>query len=556
MWSENSTAVDPFTDLETRNEITRASDAIGVPILVGGMVDSSREKEVLNQGIVWQPGVGGGDRYTKRHPVPYGEYIPYRGSFIPDTYGQLALIPRDMARGTSLEPLRIAGARVADAICFDVSYDDAIHGQVANGGQLITVQTSNAMFINTAQIDQQFEISRLRAIETGRYVVVAAINGVSGIIAPDGEVRRVGRSAHPRRHRRRRHAGRRADTRRWRWVRGPDASSSASRLSRLRSFRSRIVVRDGRIRLAALSTREGRPVSTSDSSIGLGRIVMVIPTFNEADQPGAHRRPAAQAQPDVDMLVVDDNSPDGTGDIADRLAAADRQVQVLHRTAKGGLGAAYLHGFAVALEQGYDVIGEMDADGSHQPEQLAPAARRRSRDADLVIGSRYVPGGSIINWPRRRELLSRGGNLYVRLLLGMGVKDATAGFRVFRRQTLEKIDLASVTSTGYVFQTDMAYRTIIAGLKVVEVPIEFIERVRGDSKMSGQVASESLKKITAWGLRERREQLRRALRRRDSRKALRGSAHEPDAGSPHGCSWWPSWWCRWSRSSCSSRSGR
>lgn len=188
VWSENATAVDPFTDDEARNEIDTASDAIGVPILVGGMVESSREKEVLNQGIVWQPGVGGGDRYTKRHPVPYGEYIPYRGSFIPDTYGQLALIPRDMARGTSLEPLRIAGARVADAICFDVSYDDTIHGQVANGGQFITVQTSNAMFITTAQIDQQFEISRLRAIETGRYVVVAAINGVSGIIAPDGEV--------------------------------------------------------------------------------------------------------------------------------------------------------------------------------------------------------------------------------------------------------------------------------------------------------------------------------------------------------------------------------
>ena len=188
LWSENSTAVDPFTDNEARDQIDRASDAIGVPILVGGMVESSREKEVLNQGIVWRPGVGGGDRYTKRHPVPYGEYIPYRGSFIPDTYGQLALIPRDMARGTSLEPLRIDGTRIADAICFDVSYDDVIHGQVANGGQLIAVQTSNAMFINTAQIDQQFEISRLRAIETGRYVVVAAINGVSGIIAPDGEV--------------------------------------------------------------------------------------------------------------------------------------------------------------------------------------------------------------------------------------------------------------------------------------------------------------------------------------------------------------------------------
>ena len=191
VWSENSTAVDPFADSETRSAIDRASDAIQVPILVGAMVDSPREKEVLNQGIVWQPNLGGGDRYTKRHPVAYGEYIPFRGSFVPDTYGQLALIGRDMARGTSLEPLRIAGARVADAICFDVSYDDVITGQVARGGQLITVQTSNAIFIHTAQIDQQFEISRLRAIETGRYVVVAAINGVTGIIAPDGEVVKV-----------------------------------------------------------------------------------------------------------------------------------------------------------------------------------------------------------------------------------------------------------------------------------------------------------------------------------------------------------------------------
>lgn len=256
-------------------------------------------------------------------------------------------------------------------------------------------------------------------------------------------------------------------------------------------------------------------MSTSDSTVGLGRVVMVVPTFNEASNLELIVDRLRTAQPTVDVLVVDDNSPDGTGDIADRLAAADPQVTVLHRTAKGGLGAAYLHGFAVALEMGYDAIGEMDADGSHQPEQLHRLLEALV-DADLVIGSRYVPGGSVVNWPRRRELLSRGGNLYVRLLLGMGVKDATAGFRVFRRHTLEKIDLASVTSTGYVFQTDMAHRTIMAGLKVVEVPIEFIERVRGDSKMSGQVASESLKKITVWGINERKQQLRRALRRRRS----------------------------------------
>jgi len=240
---------------------------------------------------------------------------------------------------------------------------------------------------------------------------------------------------------------------------------------------------------------------------------MVVPTYNEATNLELILARVRQAQPGVDVLVVDDNSPDGTGDIADRIAAADPQIQVLHRAAKSGLGAAYRHGFAVALEQGYDVIGEMDADGSHQPEQLHRLLIALGL-ADLVIGSRYVPGGSVVNWSRRRELLSRGGNLYVRLLLGMGVKDATAGFRVFRRATLEKIDLASVTSTGYVFQTDMAHRTLMAGLTVVEVPIDFVERERGHSKMTGQVATESLKKITAWGLQERRNQLRHAVHER------------------------------------------
>ena len=184
------------------------------------------------------------------------------------------------------------------------------------------------------------------------------------------------------------------------------------------------------------------------------------------------------------MLVVDDESPDGTGRIADELARADPQVHVLHRAAKGGLGAAYLHGFAWALDEGYDVIGEMDADGSHQPEQLHRLLTALD-DADLVIGSRWVPGGSVVNWPRRRELLSRGGNLYVRLLLGI------VGARRDRR--LPAVPAPDPgedrpgegESTGYVFQTDLVARTLNAGLTVREVPIEFVERVRGDSKMSG-----------------------------------------------------------------------
>jgi dolichol-phosphate mannosyltransferase len=250
-------------------------------------------------------------------------------------------------------------------------------------------------------------------------------------------------------------------------------------------------------------------MSQGSPAAGLGRVVMVIPTYNEAANLTWIVERLRAAVPDVDVIVVDDGSPDGTGRIADGLAAADPQVSVVHRSEKAGLGAAYLHGFAVALEAGYDVVGEMDADGSHQPEQL-PALLAALHHADLVIGSRWVPGGSIVNWPRRREALSRGGNLYVQLLLGIGVRDATSGFRLFRRQTLEKIDLQSVESAGYVFQTDLAARVVRAGMTVREVPIEFVERVRGDSKMSGAVAVESLRRITAWGERDRVRRVRRA----------------------------------------------
>lgn len=248
---------------------------------------------------------------------------------------------------------------------------------------------------------------------------------------------------------------------------------------------------------------------------------MVVPTYNEALNLEVIIERLRRVEPDVDVLVVDDNSPDGTGAIADELAARDEHVTVLHRRGKEGLGAAYLHGFALALDRGYDVIGEMDADGSHQPEQLHRLLGALT-EADLVIGSRWVPGGSIVNWPRRRQLLSRGGNLYTRALLGISVRDATAGYRLFRRSTLERIQLDTVTAAGYVFQAEMAYRTLRAGLRVTEVPIEFIERERGDSKMSAQVAVESLKRITRWGIGQRIRRVHAAvIRERPSPRADR-----------------------------------
>ena len=242
------------------------------------------------------------------------------------------------------------------------------------------------------------------------------------------------------------------------------------------------------------------------------RVAVLIPTYNERDNLPLVVERVRAAVPSADVVVLDDNSPDGTGDIADELAAADDHVKVLHRQGKEGLGAAYLAGFAWALERGYDAVVEMDADGSHRPEHL-PTMLEVAADADLVIGSRYVRGGKIVNWPIDRKAISMAGNLYIKVILGMPVNDATAGYRVYRAETLRTIGLGQVESAGYVFQTDLTVRTVRAGLTVVEVPITFIEREIGVSKMDGDVVRESMARITRWGLTHRRRQVRGLLDR-------------------------------------------
>jgi dolichol-phosphate mannosyltransferase len=233
-----------------------------------------------------------------------------------------------------------------------------------------------------------------------------------------------------------------------------------------------------------------------------GRALVVIPTYDEIESLPVVVSGVRAAAPDVDILVADDNSPDGTGALADQLAASDEHVHVLHRPGKQGLGAAYLAGFAWGMERGYEVLVEMDADGSHRPEDL-PRLLAALSDADLVIGSRWVDGGEVENWPRARELLSRGGNSYTRLLLGMPVHDATAGFRAFRRSTLEAIELDTVESQGYCFQVDLTRRVVAQGLRVTEVPITFVERRLGASKMSRAIVGEALWRVTVWGVQSR-----------------------------------------------------
>lgn len=244
---------------------------------------------------------------------------------------------------------------------------------------------------------------------------------------------------------------------------------------------------------------------------GVGRVVVIIPTYNEAENVRLITGRVREAVPEVDVLVADDNSPDGTGDIADELAANDPQIKVLHRRGKEGLGKAYIAGFEWAREHGYDAVVQMDADGSHAPEEL-PLLLNALRDADAVIGSRYVKGGKVVNWPAHRWLLSRGGNIYIAMALGMGIKDATGGYRAYRLSVLDKSELDSMQSSGYSYQVEMTHRINRNGFNIVEVPIRFAEREHGASKMSGSIVKEAMWRVTVWGAKARANAVRRAFK--------------------------------------------
>ncbi|EME22133.1 polyprenol monophosphomannose synthase [Rhodococcus triatomae] len=250
----------------------------------------------------------------------------------------------------------------------------------------------------------------------------------------------------------------------------------------------------------------GKPSGDKPSSSTL----VIIPTYNESENIALIIGRLHAAVPGAHVLVADDGSPDGTGDIADKLAADDTEgrIHVMHRTEKNGLGAAYIAGFQWALERDYQVVVEMDADGSHAPEQLHRLLDKIDEGADVVAGSRYVPGGSVVNWPRRREILSRGGNIYSQLALGVKIKDITGGYRAYRRVVLETLDLGAIESAGYCFQIDMGWRALQAGFTMVEVPITFTEREFGESKMSGNIITEAFTKVLGWGMANRWRKLR------------------------------------------------
>ncbi len=231
---------------------------------------------------------------------------------------------------------------------------------------------------------------------------------------------------------------------------------------------------------------------------GARRALICLPTYNERENLGPIAVAILAATPEVDVLVIDDGSPDGTGQLADELAAREPRVHVLHRTKKEGLGRAYLAGFAWALARDYALVLEMDADFSHDPKYL-PAMLAKAGEADLVLGSRYVPGGGTVNWGLGRKILSRGGSLYARTILGVRVRDLTGGFKCFRREVLEAIDLATVECSGYAFQIELTYRALLKGFRVAEIPIVFADRRVGQSKMSRRIVLEAIAKV--WSIR-------------------------------------------------------
>jgi glycosyltransferase involved in cell wall biosynthesis len=233
------------------------------------------------------------------------------------------------------------------------------------------------------------------------------------------------------------------------------------------------------------------------------RGLVILPTYNEAGTIEEVIRRTLAATPDVDLLVVDDASPDGTGKIADRIAVGEPRLQVMHRPAKGGLGPAYLEGFRDGLDRGYDLLLEMDSDLSHDPGDVARLLEA-SGSADLVIGSRYVPGGSTVNWSPFRRVLSRAGTMYAKTMLGLPLADATSGFRSYRRAVLESIPLAEIRSEGYAFQIEMAWRSWTLGFRAREIPIVFTERREGASKMSRRIVGEALWRVFVWAFRRSR----------------------------------------------------
>jgi hypothetical protein len=374
----------------------------------------------------------------------------------------------------------------AAPICFENSFPAVTRAIVDEGAGFVVVPVNNASYGFTAASAQHLQMSQMRAIETGRWYVNAAISGISAFVDPGGRVVTSAGLFEPAILR---HTIRAADERTW-YVRLGD-------LLPWLGLAFLLVV------IAVPRRRPDDPHPPAPLGPDSPRALVILPTFEERATIEQVLRGVRKAPHDVDVLVIDDSSPDGTATVVRDLIAHEPRIRLVQRPHRSGLASAYQEGFRLALAEDYDLVVEMDSDLSHDPSELPRLLDAAAAGADLVVGSRYVPAGSVTNWSPARVALSRAGNAYARFMLGLPVHDATSGYRVYRRALLADLTAAPITSEGYGFQIELVLRSFQDGATIVEVPITFREREHGHSKLSRRIVVEALWSVTRWGLADR-----------------------------------------------------
>jgi apolipoprotein N-acyltransferase len=482
VWGEG--ALDPAAaaDAPLIRRVREAIARVGAPTLIGAVLDGPGPVETTSA-LLFD---GAGDlagRYDKVHLVPYGEYVPFRDEL--SWIGALRQIPIDRTPGERVHTLETPGLPAfGTPICFENSFPAIPRAFVRDGAGFLVVPVNNASYGFTAASAQHEQMSQMRAVETGRWVVDAAVSGISAFIDPRGRVTAQAGLFEPAILR---GTIRSSDERTW--------------YVRLGDWLPWVALVFAAMVFAAPRRRRWRRPAPGPLPEGF-RTLVILPTYDEAPTIGEVLDGVMAAPEAVDAIVVDDASPDGTGAIVAARAAAEPRIRLRQRAGKSGLASAYLEGFGVGLAEGYDLIVEMDSDLSHDPTELSILLHDAGTH-DLTVGSRYIPGGSVTNWSRARLMLSRGGNAYTRVMLGIPLRDATSGFRVYRRDLLACLVDEPFASDGYGFQIELVRRAWRRGFDLGESPISFRERLHGHSKISRRIVVEALWLVTKWGVRDR-----------------------------------------------------
>lgn len=483
VWGEGSLDPAAAADPLVMDRVRATIASIGIPTLVGAVTNDADGRQRTD--VLLFDGDGGLiGRYDKVHLVPFGEYVPFRRrlSWI-DAIDQ---IPVDRAPGERVHTLEAPGVpRFGTPICFENSFPGIPRAFVRDGAGYLIVTVNNASYGFTAASAQHEQMSQMRAIETGRWVVNAAVSGMSAFIDPSGRVVASAGLFEP--------AILRGT------IRSSDERTWYVRLGDWLPWLCLVVVA-----ILFVLPRRRRRAREVPAALAPGyRTLVILPTFDEAATIGQVLEGVLAAPQLVDVVVVDDSSPDGTAAIVRARADADPRIRLVERPAKSGLASAYLEGFRLGLQEGYDLVVEMDSDLSHDPAELPSLLEDVAAGRDLIVGSRYVPGGSVTNWSRSRVALSRAGNGYARFMLGLPVRDATSGYRAYRRDLLADLVRKPFHSEGYGFQIELVMRAWNLGYDVSEAPITFREREHGHSKISRHIVVEALWLVTVWGVKAR-----------------------------------------------------